>query len=83
MEVPRLGGQIRAAAASLHHSHSHSHVGSELYLNLHHSSWQRQILNPLSEARAQPWAMKETLSIVIFKFSFNTLLPVDLFISPI
>ena len=42
-------GLIRATAAVLHHSHSHvdlSHV-----CDLHHSSWQRQILNPLSEAR--------------------------------
>ena len=30
MEVPRLGGQIRAAAADLYHSHSNA--GSELHL---------------------------------------------------
>ena len=30
MEVPRLGGQIGAAAAGLHHSHSHAR--SELHL---------------------------------------------------
>ena len=30
MEVPRLGGLIRAVAAGLHHSHSS--VGSELHL---------------------------------------------------
>jgi len=40
-------GPIRASAAGLHHSHSN--MGSELHL--HHSSWQRQILNPLREAR--------------------------------
>ena len=41
--------RIRAVAASLHHSHSTpdlSHV-----CDLHHSSWQHQILNPLSKAR--------------------------------
>ena len=44
-------GQIGATAASLHHGHSNS--GSELHLQPHHSSWQSQILNPLSKARDQ------------------------------
>ena len=39
-------GQIRA---SLHHSHSNE--GSSRFCNLHHSSRQRRIINPLSEAR--------------------------------
>ena len=43
MEVPRLGGLIRAIATSLWDP---SHI-----CDLHHSSWQYQILNPLSEAR--------------------------------
>ena len=30
MEIPRLGGPIRAAAAGLHHSHSN--LGSQLHL---------------------------------------------------
>ena len=42
-------GRMGAIAASLHHSHSNSR--SEPHLNLHHSSWQCWILNPLSEAR--------------------------------
>ena len=43
-------GQIRAAASGLHHSHRNAR--SELHLRpLHHSSHQRQIPNPLSEAR--------------------------------
>ena len=41
--------QIGAAAASLHYSHGNR--GSEPCLDPHHSSRQRQILNPLSEAR--------------------------------
>ena len=43
-------GQIRATAACLHHItiQDPSHV-----CNLHHSSQQRQILNPLREARDQ------------------------------
>ena len=44
-------GQFRAAAAGLHHSHSN---------NLHHSSWQHLILNPLSEARDQTCILKDT-----------------------
>ena len=42
---------IRAIAASLHHSHSNSNMGSGP--PLYHSSWQRWIYNPLSEARDQ------------------------------
>ena len=50
MEVPRLGAKsYLAVAAGLHHSHSSAR--SEPPLDLHHSSWQRWILNPLSEAR--------------------------------
>ena len=46
----QAGGQIRATAASLHCSHSNS--GSKPCLRpTYHSSWQCQILNPLSEAR--------------------------------
>ena len=36
---------IRAVAAGLHHRHSNAGT------KLHHSSWQHQILNPLSKAR--------------------------------
>ena len=43
-------GRIRAAAASL--QHSYSNTGSEpLLCDLHCSSWQCQVLNPLSKAR--------------------------------
>ena len=42
-------GQIGATAAGL--SHSHSNVGPNCIFDLHHSSWQRRILNPLSEAK--------------------------------
>ena len=41
--------RIGAAAASLHHSHSNTR--SSHVCDLHHGSWQRQILNPLSKAR--------------------------------
>ena len=39
-------GQIRAAAANLHDSHRNASI-----CNLHHSSWQCWILNPLRETR--------------------------------
>ena len=42
-------GQIRAATASLHHSHLTPNPSC--ICDLHHSSWQCEILNPLSEAR--------------------------------
>ena len=48
-EVPRLGFESELPGASLHHSHSNAR--SEPCLYLHHSSWQHQILNPLSTAR--------------------------------
>ena len=41
--------QIGAAAASLYHSHIN--LGSSHIWDLHHSSWQRWILNPPSKAR--------------------------------
>jgi len=45
-------GPIRPAAAGLHHSHSNARLpGLSHVCDLHHSSWQRRILNPLSEAR--------------------------------
>ena len=49
-------GQIRAAAASL----SHNKAGSEMLQKLHHSSWQRWILNPWSEARDQAHILMDT-----------------------
>ena len=42
-------GLIGAVAAGLHHSHSGS--DSSRVCNLHHSSWQRRILNPLSKVK--------------------------------
>ena len=44
---------IKTVATSLCHSHSYSHVGSSPACDLHHSSWQCQILHPLSEAGDQ------------------------------
>ena len=47
-----------AAAASLHHSHSNSNA--IFVCNLHYSSQQQQILNPVSEARAQTLILVDT-----------------------
>ena len=51
-------GQNRAAAASLHHSHSN--IRFEPLLQSHHSSCQRWILKPLSEARDQTHILMDT-----------------------
>ena len=51
LEVPRLGGQIKAVAANLYHSHSNTGSKARLQPTLHHSSWQSRILNPLNKAR--------------------------------
>ena len=51
MEVPRLGVQLELkllACATATAMQDLSHI-----CNLHHSSWQHQILNPLSKARDQ------------------------------
>ena len=56
----RARGQIGAAAAGLHHSHATldlSHI-----FNLCHSLGQRQVLNPLSEARDGTRILMETVS---------------------
>ena len=54
-------GQIRATAAGLHHSHNNAGL-SHIY-NLHHSSQQCWILNPLSEARDQIHMLMDTAQI--------------------
>ena len=63
MEILRLGGQMGAAAAGLHHSHSN--VGSELHLQpLLRSSQQRWTLNPLSEARDRTHILIDTSQVL-------------------
>ena len=44
-------GRIRATAAGLHHGHSNARSEPHHICNVHHSSRQRWIFNPLSEAR--------------------------------
>ena len=50
-------GWIRAAPAGLHHSHSNADLSC--VCNLHHSSWQHLILNPLMEARDWTWVFMD------------------------
>ena len=50
-------GQVRTVAAGLRHSHSNA--TSELHLQ-YHSSGQRRILNPLSEARDRTCVLMDT-----------------------
>ena len=54
----RARGLIGAEATGL--CHSHSNVGSEPDCDLHHSSRQRRILNPLSRARGQILLLMDT-----------------------
>ena len=64
--------RIRATAAGLYHSHSmqdQSHV-----YNLHHSSWQRQIPDPLSKASDQTHILMDTSQIHFHCTTTGTLL---------
>ena len=49
MEVPRLG--VRSELQLLAYTTATATPDPSFVCNLHHSSWQHQILNPLSEAR--------------------------------
>ena len=51
-------GQIRAVATSLHHSHSNDRF-DHVY-DLHYSSWQHQIFNPLRKPRVQTCVLMDT-----------------------
>ena len=57
MEIPRLGVQ---SELQLGLYHSHSNAGSELSCDLHHSSQQCRILNPLRKARDQTLILMDT-----------------------
>ena len=69
----QVRGWIRAVATSLHHSH----MGSELHLQLHHSSRQHRILHPLSKAR--DWTCVLMGTVVFFNHWTMTETPVSLF----
>ena len=65
-------GRNGALAASLHHSHSNA--GSERVCDLHHSSQQRLILNPLSEDRDQTRILMDTSRLLPLSQDGNTFL---------
>ena len=65
MEVPRLGAQLGATAASQHHSHSH-------VCDLHHSSQQHWSLNLLREARDRTHILMGTSRIHVCRASTGT-----------
>ena len=62
-------GRIRAEAAGLFHSHSNT--DPSCICNLHHSSQQGQILNPLSEARDRTHILMMRTSQVLNLLSHN------------
>ena len=51
-------GQIGAVAADLHHSHNNVHLSC--ICDLHHSSQQCWILNPLSEGKDRTHVLMDT-----------------------
>ena len=55
-------GRIGVVATGLHHSQSN--VGSKPHLRHHHSSEQRQILNPLTEARDQTSILRTLVRLI-------------------
>ena len=81
MEVPRLGVELELYP--LAYTTSTAMPDPSLVCNLHHSSQQRWILNPLSEARGWTcvlmdtnqihvhWAMMRTLQLVLFIHSWS------------
>ena len=56
MGVPRLGIELELQLPAYTAARNQSHV-----CNLHHSSWQHQIFNPLIEARDQTCIKKPAL----------------------
>jgi len=58
MEVHRLRGQIRAAAAGL--CHSHNNAGSKLHLHPMLHLQQCWVLNPLSQGRGKTSLLTDT-----------------------
>ena len=72
MEVPWLGGPVRALAAGLHHSHSSARSKLCLLATPDHSSWQCRICNPPSEARDWTHFLIDTSWICYFWATMET-----------
>ena len=58
MEVPRLGVELELHLLAYATATATQHP--RRICNPHHSSWQRQILNPLSEARDRTQVLTDT-----------------------
>ena len=55
MDVPRLEVELELQLPA--YTTATATKDPSQVCDLHHSSWQRQILNPLSEAREQTWVL--------------------------
>ena len=71
MEVLRLG--VESELQLLAYTTATAMPDPSRVCNLHHSSWQRQILNPLSEARDQTHIFMDTSLILNLHHSGNSL----------
>ena len=60
----KLPGQGSNQSCSCWLHHSHSNVGQSHIFHLHHSSWQCQILNPLSGARDRTCILMDTSQVL-------------------
>ena len=58
MEIPRLGVELEVQPPA--HATATAMLNPSLVCDLHHSSWQRQILNPRSEARDRTCLLMDT-----------------------
>ena len=66
MEVPRLG--IKSELQLLVYATATATPDQSRVCDLHHSSWKRWMLNPLSEARDQTCILMDTSQILFFVF---------------
>ena len=60
MEVPRLGTELELQLLAYENATATATQDLSLIFNLHHSSQQYRILNPLSEARDQTHILMDT-----------------------
>ena len=73
MEVPRLGGELELQL--LAHVTARAMQNPSHICNLHHSSQQYQIINPLTEARDQTHIFMDTSQVHYHRATMGTPLP--------
>lgn len=76
MEVPRLGVRTGATAAGPPHNHSNARSEMRCVWDLHHSSLQWQIINPLNETRDGTRVLRDT-SLIVSTKPQGELLPIS------